>query len=142
MEYRQLGHSDLKLPVVSFGAWAIGGWLWGGTDDAAAIRAIHCATDVGITCIDTAPTYGMGHSETIVGKAIAGRRDKVIVATKCGVRWDLAEGQFSMDTKMNDGTSCKLYRNLRPNAIKYECDQSLRRLGVDVIDLGMVMTQM
>lgn len=135
MQYRQLGTCDLKLPVVTFGAWAIGGWMWGGTDDAAALRAIDAAIDAGITCIDTAPTYGMGHSERIVGKAIAGKRDKVLIATKCGVRWDLAEGSRAMDTKDNEGKPCTLYRCLRPNSIRHECEQSLRRLSVDEIDL-------
>ncbi len=135
MEYRQLGKSDLKLPVISFGAWAIGGWMWGGTDDAAAVRAIQHGIDVGVTCVDTAPIYGFGHSEEVVGKAIAGRRSEVIVATKCGVRWDLEEGEFSVDTNLSDGTPCKLYHNLKAHSIKYECEQSLKRLGVDTIDL-------
>ena len=135
MEYRRVGGSDLQLPVVTFGAWAIGGWMWGGADDGDAIRGIHRAIDEGITCIDTAPTYGMGHSETLVGKAIADRRGEVLIATKCGVRWDSEEGQFSLETRMNDGTPCKLYRNLRPHSVIHECEESLKRLGVDVIDL-------
>lgn len=135
MEYRQLGNSDLKLPVVCFGAWAIGGWMWGGTDDDAAIRAIQKAIDLGITCIDTAPIYGMGHSERIVGKAIKGRRDKVLVATKCGVRWDIVTGHHVFDSRMNDGTPVQIRRFLGPESIKKECEESLERLGVDVIDL-------
>ena len=72
MKYRKLGKTDLEVPVVSFGAWAIGGWMWGGTDDSSAVCAIEKAIDLGIRCIDMAPIYGMGHSERIVGRAIAG----------------------------------------------------------------------
>lgn len=135
MEYRRLGKSDLDIPVVCFGAWAIGGWLWGGTDDDAAIRAIQKAIDLGITCIDTAAIYGMGHSEKLVGKAITGRRDKVIVATKCGVRWDTTKGTYVFDSKMNDGAPVKIHRYLGPESIKRECEESLQRLGIDTIDL-------
>jgi len=134
MEYRQLGNSDLKVPAIAFGAWAIGGWMWGGTDDDAAVRAIRRAIDVGITCVDTAPAYGFGHSEEVVGKAIAGRRDEVIVATKCGLRWDLEDGEFFFDST-KDGKPCKIYRNLKPYSLRFEVEQSLRRLDVDVIDL-------
>lgn len=135
MQYRQLGGSDLKLPAVSFGAWAIGGWMWGGTDDDLAVRAIQCALDVGMTCIDTAPAYGMGHSERVVGKALRGRRDQAIIATKCGLRWDLTEGERFFDTVMPDGSPAVIYRNLRPASIRWECEQSLQRLGIDCIDL-------
>ncbi len=135
MRYRQLGDSDLDVPVVSFGAWAVGGWRWGGTDDAAAVRAINRAIDVGMTCIDTAAVYGQGHSEAVVGKAVAGRRDEVVIATKCGLRWDCDDGDFAMDSVDNDGKPFRLYRNLRPESIKYEVDQSLRRLGIERIDL-------
>lgn len=135
METRRIGASDLEAPVVSFGAWAIGGWLWGGTDDADAVRAIQRALDVGITCIDTAPVYGMGHSESVVGRAIAGRRDEVLVATKCGLRWDCEDGPFYFKTQTPDGVPVRIHRNLRPDSIKRECEQSLKRLGVDRIDL-------
>jgi methylglyoxal reductase len=135
MQFRTLGNSDLRVPVVSFGAWAIGGWMWGGTDDNDAVTAIHKAIDSGMTLIDTAPSYGMGHSETIVGKAIRGKRDKVLIATKCGIRWNL-EGNFEgMDTKDNDGKPVKLVRHLKADSIRYECEQSLKRLGIECIDL-------
>ena len=135
MEYRLLGASDIKVPVLSFGAWAIGGSMWGGTDDAAAIRAIHKAIDLGITCVDTAAIYGMGHSESVVGKAIKGRRDQVVIATKCGLRWDLDDGRFFFEGLSPQGVLHKIYRNLRPDSIRYECHQSLKRLGVETIDL-------
>jgi len=135
MEQRSLGMTGIKVPVISFGAWAIGGSMWGGTDDAAAIRAIHAGIDLGLTCIDTAAIYGMGHSERLVGQAIAGRRDEVLIATKCGLRWDLEEGQFFFESIDPTGTPRKAYRNLRPASIRYECEQSLNRLGIDCIDL-------
>jgi aryl-alcohol dehydrogenase-like predicted oxidoreductase len=135
MEYRVLGKSELKVPVVSFGAWAIGGWMWGGTDDAAAIRAIQRGIDEGMTLIDTAPTYGMGHSERIVGQAIRGRRDELLIATKCGIRWDLEGEHEGMKTVTNEGKEVTLVRNLTPESIFFEVDQSLQRLGIDQIDL-------
>jgi aryl-alcohol dehydrogenase-like predicted oxidoreductase len=135
MEYRTLGKTEIKVPVVSFGAWAIGGSMWGGTDDEAAVRAIHKGIDLGITCIDTAAIYGMGHSERLVGAAVKGRRDQVVIATKCGLRWDLEEGQFFFEGKTPEGVPHKIYRNLRPESIRYECEQSLKRIGVDAIDL-------
>lgn len=136
MEYRQLGTSGIRVPTVSLGAWAIGGWMWGGADETEAIRAIHHALDIGMTCIDTAPVYGMGHSETVVGRALAGgRRAKAIIATKCGLRWDRQDGEFYFDTRMPDGRPAKVYRNLRPESIRHECEQSLKRLQTDVIDI-------
>jgi len=135
MEFRDLGKSGLQVPAVSFGAWAAGGWMWGGTDDQDILRAIRKGLDLGIACVDTAPIYGMGHSETVVGKAIEGRRGDVLVATKCGLRWDLDEGQFYFHTRMNDGVPCAVYRNLTRASILHECEQSLRRLGIETIDL-------
>ncbi len=138
MQYRKLGTSDLEIPVVCFGAWAIGGWMWGGTDDAAALRALKKALDMGMTCIDTAPTYGMGHSEMIVGQAIAGRRDEVVLATKCGVRWDLDIEKDGFQTTKPNGEKVKIIRHSAPDSVRYEIDQSLARLKVDVIDLYQV----
>jgi len=127
----QLGRSDLKLPRVTFGAWAIGGWYWGGTDDTQATDAIQAAIDAGAGAIDTAPVYGFGHSEQIVGRAIAGRRGDVLVLTKAGLRWDCDDGAHFFTT--TDGR--QVYRNLRPESLRLECDRSLARLGVDCIDL-------
>jgi aryl-alcohol dehydrogenase-like predicted oxidoreductase len=109
--------------------------MWGGTDDGAAVRAIHRAIDEGITLIDTAPTYGMGHSERVVGEAIRGRRDEVLIATKCGIRWDLEGEHEGMKTVTNEGKEVTLVRNLTPESIFFEVDQSLQRLGIDRIDL-------
>jgi aryl-alcohol dehydrogenase-like predicted oxidoreductase len=135
MQYRTLGKSGLSVPVVSFGAWAVGGWMWGGADDAASIRALQKGIDLGMTCIDTAPAYGFGHSERIVGRAIAGRREGLVIASKCCLRWDCTDGEFFFESLDSEGRPRKLYRNLRPESIRYECEQSLERLGVDVIDL-------
>jgi aryl-alcohol dehydrogenase-like predicted oxidoreductase len=138
MRTRRLGNSDLEIPVVVFGAWAIGGWGWGGRDaatDAAAVDALRHALDVGSGAIDTAPVYGFGHSEELVARAIAGRRDRVVVMTKAGLRWDDERGKLSFEGTDDRGIARKLYRNSRPDSVKAECEASLRRLGVDVIDL-------
>lgn len=135
MEQRKLGQSDLEVPVISFGAWAIGGWMWGGTDDDDAIAAIQRAIDEGITMIDTAPSYGMGHSEAVVGKAIEGRRDQVLIATKCGVRFDLELDRPGFQTQDNEGNPITLQGSLKKDSVKYELEQSLKRMNLDVIDL-------
>jgi aryl-alcohol dehydrogenase-like predicted oxidoreductase len=138
MEHRTLGTSDLQLPVVTFGAWAIGGYFWGGSNDDDAVKAIHAAMDQGIDAIDTAPIYGCGHSETLVGRAIKGRRDKVLILTKCGLRWGTTEGERFFDFELPEGKRLTGYKNVRAASIMKECDDSLRRLGVDVIDLYQV----
>jgi len=136
VEYRTLGTSDLQVPTVVFGAWAVGGWYWGPQDDAESIRTLHAALDAGITCIDTAPMYGMGHSEEVVGKAIKGRRDQVVVATKCGLRWDTpGEGDEYFTCEMPDGSKHPVRRNLHKRAILEEVESNLRRLDIDTIDL-------
>jgi aryl-alcohol dehydrogenase-like predicted oxidoreductase len=138
MELRQLGNSSLKVTPVIFGAWAIGGWMWGGTDDADAIDAIKAALDHGVNTIDTAAVYGMGHSEILVGQAIKGRREKIVIATKCGMRWDSAEGSEPWEQEDNFGKPVTIRKNSRPASIVFECEQSLKRLGVDVIDLYQI----
>lgn len=138
MEHRRLGTSDLELPVVTFGAWAIGGLFWGGSDDDEAVKAIQAAMDHGIDAIDTAPMYGCGHSEVLVGRAIKGRRNKVKVLTKCGLRWDSTEGEFYFTIKAPDGKDVAVYKNTRAASIRHECEQSLKRLGIDAIDLYQV----
>jgi aryl-alcohol dehydrogenase-like predicted oxidoreductase len=138
MQYRPLGSSGIQASVVGYGAWAIGGWMWGGTDEAAAICSIHAALDAGITLIDTAPIYGFGVSEEIVGKAIAGRRDQVVLATKCGLVWEGDKGDHffdSDDAHPTQGGEHKIYRYLGPESIRREVEVSLRRLQTDTIDL-------
>ena len=138
IEPRRLGRSDVTVSPVIFGAWAIGGWMWGGTDEAESIAAMQASIDHGVTTIDTAAIYGQGYSEELVAKAIKGRRDRVQIATKCGMRWDTDEGSDPWQTKDREGRDVVIYRNARPKSVAYECEQSLKRLGVEVIDLYQV----
>lgn len=139
MLMRQLGSSGIEISAVGFGAWALGGWMWGGTDDEKAVGAIHAALDHGINLIDTAPVYGYGHSERITGMAIRGRREKVVLATKCGLIWDREEGTFYFHADEKGATlrasEKKIYKNLRPESIAREVEQSLKNLQTDYIDL-------
>ena len=132
MNYRPLGNSGISASVVGLGAWVLGGGqMWGqDPDDAESVRAIQKAIDLGINLIDTAPGYGFGRSETVIGKAIKGRRDKVVIATKCGLWWDDTRGSFFADLEGR-----KVYRSLRPDTLRIEIENSLKRLGVDCIDL-------
>jgi aryl-alcohol dehydrogenase-like predicted oxidoreductase len=135
MKYRKLGNTDIEVPVVIFGAWAIGGWYWGGADDKVSTAAIEKALDVGMNCFDTAPGYGNGHSEKVLGRALKGKRNEAIIATKCGLRWDDSEGHFFFEATDSSGNVRRIYRNLSRDSIRYECEQSLKRLQTDVIDL-------
>src|ERR1700689_1485630 len=116
--------TNLTPTRIALGTWAIGGWMWGGRDDQESIRPIQNAIDRGITIIDTAPVYGFGHSEEIVGRALAesGRRQNVVIATKVGLDW-------------RDGQP---FRNGRKARIQKEIEDSLRRLRTDVIDIYQV----
>jgi aryl-alcohol dehydrogenase-like predicted oxidoreductase len=138
MEHRALGRSDLRVPVVTFGAWAIGGGYWGATDDDEAVRAIHAALDCGMNAIDTAPVYGFGHSEEIVGRALAGRRERAIVMTNVGLRWDDPSGELSFEAVDRDGKKLSVHRNCKPASVKHEVEQSLKRLRIERIDLVQV----
>jgi len=139
MEYRKIGNSDLKLSVITFGAWAAGGWMWGSTDRNDAINAIKAGYDLGVTSIDTAPIYGQGESEEIVGEAIKGiSREKLQLVTKFGMRWDLAKGDFGFKSKNNDGKEIDIYKYAGKESVIYECEQSLKRLGTDYIDLYQI----
>src|ERR1700704_2998344 len=124
MEQIAIGTSGLRTSRVGLGTWAIGGWMWGGTDEAQSIATIRSAVERGVTLIDTAPVYGFGRSEEIVGKALAegGLREMVQIATKLGVAW-------------KDG---KVFRDSRPTRIRQEIEDSLRRLRTDIIDLYQV----
>ncbi|UJF29574.1 aldo/keto reductase [Kaistella sp. 97-N-M2] len=139
MEYRKLGHSDLELSAITFGAWAAGGWMWGSTDRNDAIDAIKTSYGLGVTSIDTAPVYGQGASEEIVGEAIKGiSRDKVQILTKFGMRWDLQKGNLAMHSKDNNGNNIDIYKYAGKESVIAECEQSLRRLGTDYIDLYQI----
>src|SRR5690606_20361301 len=122
-----------------FGAWAAGGWMWGGSDEKEAINAIHVAYDEGVTSIDTAPIYGQGHSEVIVGKAIKElQRDKVQVLTKFGMRWDITKGDFAFKSKDNAAKDIDIYKYASKDSIIKECEDSLKRLQTDYIDLYQI----
>jgi aryl-alcohol dehydrogenase-like predicted oxidoreductase len=134
-----LGNSGIQTSAVGFGAWAIGGWMWGGADENDAVAAIHASLDRGVTLIDTAPMYGYGRSEQIVGRAIRGRRDKVVLATKCGLIWDREEGVFHFHADAKGASprpaEYKVFKCLKPASIAEEIERSLKNLGTDCIDL-------
>jgi aryl-alcohol dehydrogenase-like predicted oxidoreductase len=123
MQNRTLGRSGIEASPVGVGCWAMGGADWGGgTDDAESVRALHRAFDMGVNFYDTANVYGMGHSESVLGQALADRRDRVVIATKFAYTWDEA-------TMTDTGP------DVRPEAIRASCTGSLRRLQTDYIDL-------
>jgi len=132
MKQKPLGNSGLSASIVGLGAWVLGGGpIWGqDTDDAESVRTIQAALDVGMNLIDTAPAYGWGRSERVVGRALKGRRDRAILATKCGLWWEDTRGSFFADF---DGK--KMNRSLRPDTIQIEIENSLRRLDAECIDL-------
>ena len=123
-EYSAIAGTPLRVSPVAIGTWAIGGWMWGGTDEAESVATIRAALDHGINVIDTAPAYGFGRSEEIVGKAVAegGLRNQVVIATKVGLEW-------------KDGS---VFRNASRGRIMREVDDSLRRLRTDYIDVYQV----
>jgi aryl-alcohol dehydrogenase-like predicted oxidoreductase len=136
MIYRKIGETDLKCSVITFGAWAIGGWRWGGNDRRESVKAIVGAYKHGITSIDTAPAYGQGLSEEIIAEALQQiPRDKVQILTKYGLRWDTKEGEFWFSSKSMDGSDIDLYKLSSAKNIIEECENSLRRLQTDYIDL-------
>ena len=124
MEHMAIGTSGVTASRIGLGTWAIGGWMWGGTDEAQSIKTIRAAVEKGVTLIDTAPVYGFGRSEEIVGKALAegGLRDRVQIATKVGLNW-------------KDGA---VFRDSSPSRIRKEIEDSLRRLRTDCIDIYQV----
>src|SRR5438552_9732017 len=124
METIEITGIPVRVSRVGLGTWGIGGWMWGGSDDNRAIRTIQAAVDQGITLIDTAPVYGFGSSEELVGRALEadGRRERAITASKCGLEW----------------RNGKVYRNSSPRRIRQEVEDSLRRLRTDRIDLYQV----
>ena len=139
MIYRKLGNSELSISAITFGAWAAGGWMWGGTEQNDSINAIKAAYDLGVTSIDTAPAYGQGKSEEVVGEAIkALPRDKVQILTKYGLRWDTDKGQFYFESKNDQGKTIHLHKYATKESIIKECEDSLRRLGTDYIDLYQI----
>ena len=128
MRKRKLGSRGPEITVIGLGTWAIGGagwqYAWGAQDDRDSIAAIHRAMELGINWIDTAAVYGLGHSEEVVGKALAGRREKVMIATKCGRVWDPG--------------STEIVGRLSAASVRQELENSLRRLATDYIDLYQI----
>ena len=122
MEHIAISGLPFEASRIALGTWAIGGWMWGGTDKRDAIDTIHQALDLGINLVDTAPVYGFGHSEEIVGKALQGRRDTVLIATKTGIDW----------------SGDRPRRNSSPARLRQELEDSLQRLKTDVIDLYQI----
>ena len=125
MEFVDIPGTALRVSRVALGTWAIGGWMWGGSDETDAIRTIHAALDRGINLIDTAPVYGFGVSESLIGRALAegGLRRQALIATKVGLEWD---------------QNGKISRVASAPRIRHEVEDSLRRLRTDVIDLYQV----
>lgn len=137
MLYRDLGNSRIRASVIAFGAWAIGGFKWGGADERVSTEAIHCALDEGINLFDTAPVYGMGESERVLGRALKGRRDKAVIIDKCGVIWHQERGVFNYVATLPQIGTVNVYKCLHPDSIRYEIETSLKRLQTDYIDLYM-----
>lgn len=125
METTQISNTGITSSRIGLGTWAIGGWMWGGTDETDSIRTIHAALDQGVTLVDTAPVYGFGRSEEIVGKALADgdRRSRAVLATKMALEWDDRQ---------------RVVRNASRARIAKEVEDSLKRLGTDHIDIYQV----
>jgi aryl-alcohol dehydrogenase-like predicted oxidoreductase len=125
MDKIRFGETDLEVSVLALGTWVTGGWAWGGADENESLRAVLKALELGINFVDTAPVYGFGRSERIIGQALKewGQRDRIVIATKCGLEWDEREN---------------IRRNAGPEKIRQEVDQSLTRLGLDYLDLYQI----
>lgn len=141
MERRELGQSDITVPPMIFGAWAIGGWMWGGQDHDDAVAAIRTALAEGIDAFDTAAIYGFGHSEELLAEALQhARREDVVILTKFGLRWDAEPGQGTArwETQDNEGNDVTVVRYASPESVKLECERSLKRLNTDYIDVYQI----
>ncbi len=127
VQTRQLGNSDMQITPVGFGAWAIGGagweFAWGDQDDQQSIEAIHRALDLGVNWIDTAAVYGLGHSEEVVARALAGRAHRPYIFTKCALIWDERRA---------------IGHSLKADSVRGECEASLRRLKTDTVEEGKI----
>lgn len=127
MRYKKLGTSDLEVSAVAIGTWGLAGSVvgsdsWGAMDERVSENTIRRALDCGINLIDTSPSYGIGHAEELVGRAVKGQREKVVIVSKCG-------------TFKKDG---KIYRDLRPEAIRGQLEGSLKRMGIDCVDIYLI----
>jgi len=138
MKKKLLGKSALPVSPIVLGAWAIGGWMWGGSDKKDSIRAIHASLEHGITSLDTAPIYGFGHSEEVVGEAIKGKRDRYEILTKAGMRWEGTLGEYFFTSNDNNGVQRDIYKYSGRDSLIAECEESLKRLGTDYLDLYQI----
>ncbi|MEE9335126.1 MAG: aldo/keto reductase [Granulosicoccaceae bacterium] len=130
MKQAELGRSGINASVVAFGAWAIGGWKWGGTDAKQSVAALQAGMDAGINLIDGAAVYGFGLSEELVGEAIKHKpRDEVVIISKCGLRWDIESTTLHAESEGK-----RIFRTHAAESIVWEVEQSLQRLGTDYID--------
>ncbi len=129
-----LGRSGIDASRIGMGTWAIGGTEWGGQDRGDAVTAIHTALDQGVTLLDTAPIYGFGFAEEVVGEALQGRRDGVVLASKCGFVWNEPGGDFDFTSDVVG----PVHRLLSPASLRRQLEDSLRRLRTDHIDLYLV----
>ena len=138
MEYRKLGNTALELSAITYGSFAIGGNMWGGNEKKDSIASVHASLDHGVTSIDTAPFYGFGLSEEMIGEAIKGKdRSKIQLLTKFGLVWDgsnQGKGEFFFDASEN-GKTIPVYKFASKANIIKELEESLKRLGTDYIDL-------
>nr|WP_294871913.1 aldo/keto reductase [uncultured Pedobacter sp.] len=138
MEYRKLGKTDLNLSAITYGAFAIGGNMWGGNEKQDSIDAVHASLDHGVTSLDTAPFYGFGLSEELIGQAIKGKdRSKIQLLSKFGLVWDGSnngKGEFFFDANDN-GKTIPVYKYAAKANIIKEVEESLKRLGTDYLDL-------
>lgn len=139
MKLKQLGNSDIKVTPIAFGAWAIGGWMWGGTDEKDAVKAVQSAVGLGMTTIDTAAVYGYGKSEKLIGKALKDvPRDSYQILTKYGLNWETDDGEFHFTSQDDEGNPLDIYKWASKERVKKECEDSLRRLNTDYIDLYQI----
>lgn len=138
MEYRKLGKTDLELSAITYGAFAIGGNMWGGNEKKDSIESVRASIDHGVTTLDTAPFYGFGLSEEMIGEAIKGYdRSKIQLLTKFGLVWDgsnQGRGEFFFDAEEN-GKTIPIYKYASKASVIKEVEDSLRRLQTDYIDL-------
>lgn len=138
MRMNPIGQSGIRGSVVALGTWVMGGWMWGGADESDSIDAVHAALDAGINFLDTAPIYGFGHSEIVVGRAIKDRRDKVVLATKVGMVANAPGGRpmfRSTAAGPDDNGHIPVSVYNHPDSVRNEVELSLKRLQTDRIDL-------
>ncbi len=138
MEKRQLGRSPVSISPIILGTWAIGGWMWGGNKEEDSIAAIQSSLTHGVNTLDTAAIYGMGYSEELVARAIKNKREDYVIATKGGLRWNSSEGSDPWVQQDRDGKMITIRKNSNPVSLIKECEESLKRLETDALDLYQI----